>query len=51
MRNFAIAALCATFAAAETMPKINHDFLDYISKFGKAYETIEEFVLRQENFA
>ena len=51
MRSFAIGVLCATFAAAEVMPKINHDFLDYISKFSKAYETIEEFIHRQEIFA
>ena len=51
MKSFAIAVLCATFASAEVMPKINHDFLNYISKFGKAYQSIEEFVLRQEIFA
>ena len=51
MKSFAATVLCTTLAAAEIMTQMDYDFMKYISKFGKEYETVEEFLLRKEIFA
>ena len=50
MKAFA-AALFVAAASATTMTQMDYDFMRYISKFGKMYDTVEEFAARQLNFA
>ena len=49
MKAFA-ATLLATAASASLMTKFDYDFMKYISKFNKMYETTEEFEIRKELF-
>ena len=48
MRNFAVATLVA-LASAKPMER-DLDFVGFIAKHGKSYETIEEYNLRFENY-
>ena len=49
MKAFA-ATLLATAASASLMTKFDYDFMKYISKYNKMYNTTEEFELRKELF-
>jgi len=49
MKTFA-AALFAAVASAELMTETDYKFMSYISKWGKMYATVEEFLARKELF-
>ena len=49
MKTFALAAL-AGVSSATIMTKMDYDFMKYVSKFEKMYETVEEFEARKVNF-
>ena len=49
MKTFALAAL-AGISSATSMTKMNYEFVKYISKFEKMYDTVEEFEARRINF-
>ena len=45
MRTFA-AAVLATVSSAKLLNSMDFEFVNYISKFGKHYESIDEYSLR-----
>ena len=49
MKAFALAAL-AGISSATVMTKMDYEFMKYVSKFEKFYETVEEFEARKYNF-
>ena len=49
MKTFDLAAL-AGISSATSMTKMNYEFVKYISKFEKMYDTVEEFEARRINF-
>ena len=49
MKTFAIAALAAV-SQATIMDDIDFKFMNWISKHGKFYETVEELLMRSEIF-
>ena len=51
MKSFAAVASLGAFASATMMQKIDYDFMRYISTYNKMYATVEEFNLRQQNYA
>lgn len=51
MKSFAAVASLGAFASATMMQKIDYDFMRYISTHNKMYATVEEFNLRQQNYA
>ena len=50
MKTFAIVLLGAC-AAAKTMSQLDYDYMRYVVKYGKKYDTVEEFGMRQARFA
>ena len=46
MKTFALAALAGLSAAGHTMHSDDYDFMAYIAKHGKMYDTVEEYVAR-----
>ena len=46
MKTFALAALAGLSAAGHTMHSDDYDFMAYIAKHGKMYDTVEEYVSR-----
>ena len=50
MKTFA-AALFAAVASAELMTETDYKFMSFISKWGKMYATVEEFMARKEIFS
>ena len=49
MRSFAVVALAAV-ASAKVLSTNDFNFVNYISKFGKQYSTLEEYNLRFNRF-
>ena len=49
MKTFALAAL-AGVSSATVMTKMDYEFMKYVSKFAKFYDTVEEFEARKTNF-
>ena len=49
MKTFAAAAL-AGVSSAVIMTAQDYEFMRYVTKFEKFYETVEEFELRKKNF-
>jgi hypothetical protein len=49
MRTFAAAVLAAV-ASAKHINSADFDFVQYISKHGKSYKSLEEYSLRYERF-
>ena len=49
MKTFALAAL-AGVTSATVMTQMDYEYMKYISKFAKMYETVEEFERRKELF-
>jgi len=49
MKTFAAAAL-AGVSSAVIMTAQDYEFMRYVTKFEKFYETVEEFETRKENF-
>lgn len=50
MKYFVCAAL-AGLACAGVMTEVEHKFINFVSRFGKSYGTIQEYELRLERFA
>ena len=48
MKTFAAVAAFGAVASATMMTKTDYDFMRWISKHNKMYETVEEFKMRQE---
>jgi cathepsin L len=51
MKTFAAVATLGAITSATMMQQADYDFMRYVSTFNKMYATVEEFTLRQENFA
>ena len=49
MKTFALAAL-AGISSATIMTKMDYEFMKFVSKFEKMYDTVEEFEARKINF-
>ena len=49
MKTFALAAL-AGVSSATVMTQMDYEFMKYVSKFAKFYDTVEEFEARKINF-
>ena len=49
MKTFALAAL-AGVSSATVMTQMDYEFMKYVSKFAKFYDTVEEFEARKTNF-
>ena len=49
MKTFALAAL-AGISSATVMTTMDYEFMKYVTKFEKMYETVEEFEARKLNF-
>lgn len=50
MRTFFVTALLGTYALAVDLPTIELDFMKYIAKHNKSYDTREEYQFRLERF-
>ena len=49
MKSFALAAI-AGVSSATIMTADDYEFMKFVTKFEKFYETVEEFELRKKNF-
>ena len=46
MKSFALTALAGLASASYTHMEPHPEYLEYLSKFGKIYSTVEEFTYR-----
>jgi len=49
MKIFAVTIL-AGLASTVPLTDIDYKFINYVSKYGKSYATVEEYKARMENF-
>lgn len=50
MRNFITLSIAASIASAHLYNAEQVKYAEYLSKYGKSYGTIEEYVFRMERF-